>query len=264
MSDEQSWKHGDRWVEDYMAQNYDYVYNRTRFAKAMYKDFSDEIRKIISKSSKIDNNKILELGCGTGIISLLLSNYDHVYNIQRYCMDFSFNMIKIAKTRCSYCVQSDIESLPFRDSCFDIVYVHSAIHHFPHFKDIIIEAKRILKPNGLLIIQEPPQSNIKKDFILRSLAFFFRKIGTRQYENVTHLELKPSDHHAPISFDLLLSEMKCANFIIENKKFKYYASRILSSFDSSMAYKIGRMLDRYYVKKYNDGYMLLIIGRKKK
>jgi ubiquinone/menaquinone biosynthesis C-methylase UbiE len=172
--------------------------------------------------------------------------------------------MKIAKRRCSYCVQSDMESIPFRNDSFEVIYVHSAIHHFPHFKNIIIEAKRILKPNGLLIIQEPPQSNIKKDFVLRSLAFFFRKIGTRQYEDVSHLELKPSDHHAPISFDLLISEMKYADFIIENKKFKYYASRILAGFDSYIAYKIGRVLDKYYIKKYNDGYMLFIIGRKKK
>jgi ubiquinone/menaquinone biosynthesis C-methylase UbiE len=264
LPDEQSWKHGDRFVEDYMAQNYDFVYNSTRFANAMYKDFSDEIIKIVSKKSKIYTSKILELGCGTGIISLLLSKYDKVNNIQRYCMDFSFNMVKIAKKRCSYCIQSDMESIPFRGDSFDIVYVHSAIHHFPHFKDILIEAKRILKPNGLLIIQEPPQSNIKKDFVLRSLAFFFRKIGTTQYKDVSHLELNPSDHHAPISFDLLISEMKHADFIIENKKFKYYASKILSGFDSYIAYKIGRVLDRYYVEKYNDGYMLLIIGRKKK
>ena len=28
-----TWKHRDRYVEDYMAQNYDYVYNTTFFAK---------------------------------------------------------------------------------------------------------------------------------------------------------------------------------------------------------------------------------------
>ena len=33
---------------------------------------------------------------------------------------------------------------------------------------------------------------------------------------------------------------------------------------ADIAYKIGRVLDRYYIKKYNDGYMLFIIGRKKK
>ncbi len=262
MSNSQSWKHGDRFVEDSMATNYDYLYNRTRFAKAMYKDFSDEIKKLVSKRSKIGRTRILELGCGTGTISLLLSNYDKTYNIQRYCMDLSLNMIKIAKTRCSYCVQSDMEFLPFIDSCFDIVYVHSAIHHFPNFRDIVTEVKRILKYDGVWIIQEPIEHNIQKDFLLRSLVFFFRKIGTRQYEDVSHLELKPSDHHAPISFDLLLSEMNYTNLIIENKKFKYYASKILMGFDSLLAHKIGRLLDSHYVNKYNDGYMMLIIGGK--
>ena len=264
MSEELSWKHGDRFVEDYMAKDYDYVYNRTLFAKSMYKDFSKEITNTISNKSKINSNKkVLELGCGTGIISFLLSNYDKRYNIQRYCLDFSINMLQIAKKRCPYCVQSDMEAIPFKESYFDIIYIHSALHHFPSFKKIMEEVRRILKPDGILIIQEPPASKIKKDFLLRSLAFFFRKIGIRQYEDVSHLELKPSDHHAPISYEFLISEIENANFIIKDKKLKYYASRIFSGFDNLLIHKIGRLLDNHYIKKYNEGYMLLVIGRKK-
>lgn len=267
MSSEQFWKHGDRFVEDHMAKDYDYVYNRTLFAKSMYKDFSKEIAKIIA-SNRLKhpetNKKILELGCGTGIISFLLSDYDKIYNIQRYCLDFSINMLDIAKKRCSSCIQSDIESIPFKKSTFDIIYIHSVIHHFPSFKYIIEEVKRTLKPEGLLIIQEPPASNIKKDFLLRSLAFFFRKIGIKQYEDVSHLELKPSDHHAPISYEILINQMTESGFIIEKMKLRYYASRIFSGFDNSMVYNVGRLLDEYYVRKYKEGYMLLIIGRNNK
>jgi hypothetical protein len=33
-----------RYVDDYMAKNYDYIYNRTYFAKTMYRDFAKEIK----------------------------------------------------------------------------------------------------------------------------------------------------------------------------------------------------------------------------
>ena len=52
-------------------------------------------------------------------------------------MDYSIKMIEIAKTRCQYFVQSDMESLPFQESSFDIVYVHSALHHFPLLSRIL-------------------------------------------------------------------------------------------------------------------------------
>ena len=59
-----------------------------------------------------------------------------------------------------------MESLPFKESYFDVIYIHSALHHFPSFKKIMEEVRRILKPDGVLIIQEPPASKIKKDFLL--------------------------------------------------------------------------------------------------
>ena len=47
-----TWKHRDRYVEDYMAKNYDYVYNTTFFAKTMYSEYAKEIKKIINNYLK--------------------------------------------------------------------------------------------------------------------------------------------------------------------------------------------------------------------
>ena len=112
-------------------------------------------------------------------------------------MDYSFKMLEIAKTRSQYFVESDMESLPFQESTFDIVYVHSALHHFPLLSNIMREVKRILKPKGLFIIQEPVICNLKDDIIQRYIRYFFRKIGTKIYDDFSHLELIPSDHHGP-------------------------------------------------------------------
>ena len=272
-----TWKHRDRYVEDYMALNYDYVYNTTLFAKTMYGDFAKEIKNILRKylkpqqhnkvKEKRGTTKVLEIGCGTAIIAHLVftdKQITHTDNkVEVYCMDYSFNMLKIAKTRSQYFVESDMESLPFQESSFDIVYVHSALHHFPLLSNIMREVKRILKPKGFFIIQEPVICNLKDDILQRYTRYFFRKIGTKIYDDLSHLELIPSDHHGPILAEKLVSEMEKSGFIIEDKKYKYYASKKLAEFNSYLAHFIGKSLDNYYVNKYNDGYLFLIVGRNK-
>lgn len=272
----QTWKHRDRYVEDYMALNYDYVYNTTLFAKTMYSDFAKEIKNIIRNylidkqpkkvNEKTEQKKVLEIGCGTAIIANILStsNPSHaVKDFEVYCMDYSFNMLEIAKTRCEYFLESDMESLPFQESTFDIVYVHSALHHFPLLSTIMREVKRILKPKGFFIIQEPVICNLKDDILQQYIRYFFRKIGTKIYDDLSHLELIPSDHHGPILAEKLVSEMEKSGFIIEDKKYKYYTSILLSKFNSFLAHFIGRILDKYYIHKYSDGYLFLIVGRNK-
>lgn len=271
-----TWKHRDRYVEDYMAQNYDYVYNRTFFAKTMYSDFAKEIKKKLKfptykKYEKVkekrETKKVLEIGCGTAIIAKSLFTDKEINNIDKevevYCMDYSFNMLEIAKTRCENFVQSDMESLPFQESSFDIVYVHSALHHFPSLSNIMREVKRILKPKGFFIIQEPCICNLKADIFLSYLTKFLMKIRTKKYDDLSHLEMTPSDHHGPLSVKKLVSEIEESGFMIEDRKYRYYSSYWLSHINSYLASFIGRILDKYYIHKYCDGYLFLIIGRNK-
>ena len=270
-----TWKHRDRYVEDYMAKNYDYVYNTTFFAKTMYSEYAKEIKKIINnylkdeQQGKVkvkDHTKVLEIGCGTAIIADILSDtndkdkYD-IKDVEVFCMDYSINMIEIAKTRCQYFVQSDMESLPFQESSFDIVYVHSALHHFPLLSGIMIEVKRILKPKGIFIIQEPCICNLQNDIFLRSIRFFFRRLGTKIYDDLSGLELIPSDHHAPLSSEKLISELEKSGFIIEGQKYKYYASKILAGFNSYLVSFISNILDKFYIHKYDVGYLMMVIGK---
>jgi ubiquinone/menaquinone biosynthesis C-methylase UbiE len=272
-----TWKHRDRYVEDYMAQNYDYVYNTTLFAKTMYRDFAKEIKNKLRKylkdqqqekvKKKRGTKKVLEIGCGTAIIANLLISDKQINHtdkeVEVYCMDYSFKMLEIAKTRSQYFVQSDMESLPFQESTFDIVYVHSALHHFPILSNIMREVKRILKPKGLFIIQEPCICNLKADIFLSYLTFFLKKIGTKKYDDLSYLEMIPSDHHGPLSVKKLVSEIEESGFIIEDKKYKYYSSYWLSNNNSFLAHFIGKILDKHYTHKYSDGYLFLIVGQNK-
>lgn len=49
---------------------------------------------------------------------------------------------------------ADAEDLPFEDTSFDLVTCRIAPHHFPNVQQFVHEAARVLKPGGLLLVQD--------------------------------------------------------------------------------------------------------------
>jgi ubiquinone/menaquinone biosynthesis C-methylase UbiE len=220
----------------------------------MFNDFS----KIIE--SNIQEGRVLDLGCGTGIICELLGSR----RTEQYCLDFSENMLRIAKTRCQFCIEADLELLPISDSSIDLVCVHSVLHHFPQLDTIVQEVARILCNGGCLVVQEPNAHHIRDDWLLlKSLRRVLKYVlGVKPYEDVSQLEVRPSDFHGPITMDKVIDAMKKAGFRIEQKRHRYYSSYALSSLNSAFAHRMGRLLDHYYVSRTKEGYVFLIVGKK--
>lgn len=51
-------------------------------------------------------------------------------------------------------VEGDAEHMPFRTSSFDIVTCRIATHHFPDIRAFLSEVDRVLKPNGLFLLDD--------------------------------------------------------------------------------------------------------------
>ncbi|MCI0713918.1 MAG: methyltransferase domain-containing protein [Chloroflexi bacterium] len=49
---------------------------------------------------------------------------------------------------------ADAEDLPFEDEGFDLVTCRIAPHHFPNIASFVRESARVLKPGGLLLVQD--------------------------------------------------------------------------------------------------------------
>lgn len=95
--------------------------------------------------------QVLELACGTGMVSRRIAG--SVKSLE--ATDFSPEMIaeakkKAASSRLHFSVQ-DATCLSYGAESFDAVIVANALHIVPDPEAVLIECRRVLKPEGLLI-----------------------------------------------------------------------------------------------------------------
>lgn len=106
---------------------------------------------ILKKYLKKKNNKILDAGCGTGSSILYLAELGHVYGV-----DISKIAVKFCKKRGIKNVRvANILKLPYKDNFFDLVCLLDVMEHIKDDKVAIKEARRVLKPGGILLTTVP-------------------------------------------------------------------------------------------------------------
>jgi ubiquinone/menaquinone biosynthesis C-methylase UbiE len=97
------------------------------------------------------NGHLLDVGGGTGRVSSAIRDLvDEVVIV-----DVSLGMLDKADHSLLKPVCGGSESLPFADSSFERVIMVDALHHVIHHADSAREMFRVLKPGGLLVIEEP-------------------------------------------------------------------------------------------------------------
>ena len=113
-------------------------------------------KSLLSQALGTETKKlgILDVGCGTGMITLPLAELGH--NVTG--IDLSEGMLKIAKEKASnfnLAVEfklGDAENLPFEDELFDVVINRHLLWTLPDPEKAISDWKRVLKPEGKLVI----------------------------------------------------------------------------------------------------------------
>lgn len=98
---------------------------------------------------------VLDVACGTGEFErLLLAEHP----TQRMTgVDISERMLEIAVQKCSaypnasFCT-APATALPFTDHHFDMIVSANAFHYFDHPEAVLAEMKRVLKPDGKVVI----------------------------------------------------------------------------------------------------------------
>ncbi len=123
-----------------------------RYDRLMSGDKDIYARILNRMKKKLNRNMVvLELACGTGILSVQLAG-----NVKMLeATDFSEEMIKQAKRKCHssrlhFSVQ-DATALPYAPETFDAVVISNALHIMPSPEKALAEIRRVLKPEGILI-----------------------------------------------------------------------------------------------------------------
>jgi SAM-dependent methyltransferase len=102
-------------------------------------------------ASEFERPVILDVGCGTGINFSVLGKYGDTFS-----SDASEDALRFSKSRgIEGLVRSEVESLPFGSSVFDIVTALDMLEHVDDDLAALDELLRITKERGVLVITVP-------------------------------------------------------------------------------------------------------------
>lgn len=98
-----------------------------------------------------DRPTLLDVGCGTGINFSVLSKCGETFS-----SDASEEALRFSKSRgTTGLVRSDLESLPFRASSFDVVTALDVLEHVDNDLAAMDELLRVTRTGGVLVITVP-------------------------------------------------------------------------------------------------------------
>ncbi|MDD2927802.1 MAG: methyltransferase domain-containing protein [Candidatus Omnitrophica bacterium] len=153
--------------------------------------FHRELLDLVAKSCRVEDcDKVLDIGCGTGLLSLkLLQKADCSIT----GLDISKEMLAIFKDKIAKlslgrkinCRLMDITALNFKDNTFDLAVSSVVLHHLKNKLIPLRKIYKLLKPGGALVIGEIDMDSTGSHLNIKRLK---RMLGVLEQEWIPALK----------------------------------------------------------------------------
>ncbi|MCO4782529.1 MAG: ubiquinone/menaquinone biosynthesis methyltransferase [Candidatus Cloacimonetes bacterium] len=149
-------------------------------------------QRLLNEALKDKPETILDVACGTcDILRLFLSKNN---SLKVFGLDLSFGMLNEGKQRDKKLnlIRGNGVKTPLPDNSFDVITIAFGFRNMPNYLDFLVEANRLLKPKGKLIILEltQPQNPILRfgnTIYLKSVLPFVSSFFGRNNEAYDYL-----------------------------------------------------------------------------
>jgi ubiquinone/menaquinone biosynthesis C-methylase UbiE len=152
---------------DESSQSYDSYHGHGIKSEEEREAWKSALAKVLCS----DRLRILDVGCGTGEMSLLLAEMGHVVkgiDLSEKMLLVAGNKAKSAKLKANFEV-GDAENLAFEDESFDVVFNRHLLWTLPHCDFALTEWKRVLRDQGRVIVIDGLWNDGSKESDLRRL-----------------------------------------------------------------------------------------------
>ena len=135
------------------SKSYFDSHRKSRLARGGY--WRHDYRRPLEEIARIRPDRLIDIGCGPGaFLSLVEKTFPF---IQLNALDLSEEMIRETRERLSgtaVATVGDSEKMPLGSEQYQVVTCNMSIHHYPHPQDAVNEMFRILKPGGVLLLND--------------------------------------------------------------------------------------------------------------
>ncbi|OHB69320.1 MAG: hypothetical protein A2W17_10245 [Planctomycetes bacterium RBG_16_41_13] len=170
-----------------------------------------EVSKSIKTFHPETPQSILDIGTADGI---MLGNLKYAFpNANCIGIEYTRDLIACCESKTIHLIQGDALTLPIKDSAFDVVIATAIIEHVSEPIQLVREASRVLRGNGIFIVTTPHP--------------FWEWIATY----IGHL--KEEEHHELITLRKLKSLFDAVGFEIVNAQ-KFMISPVGMPFELTL------------------------------
>ncbi|OGO11677.1 MAG: hypothetical protein A2Y53_05180 [Chloroflexi bacterium RBG_16_47_49] len=198
----------EQFADQKKAEYWDSIYDRQDFIGECFRQRMYKTLIWLDEMAFSDNMSILDAGCGAGRQAREAAKRG--YNV--FGLDYSYEMLVKANSilnpdgkQNTILSRGDIESLPYKDSSFDVIICLGVIAYLQSEKKTLLEFERVLKPGGMLILSFINMARIVR---LLDLPLTLKKIINKLLKRFLTREKSVAINSTPILKTYLIPSIK--------------------------------------------------------